>query len=115
MQQITKYKAKILNVLQEYNVKPHLLGYDYLAEAILIILEHPEYKRKIVKGVYFEIAQMYNATVSKVERNIRTAIKSVENNNDSKNTNSYFICKIAEKIKCDCLEKGNYKNGKKKK
>lgn len=107
--QTAKYKMQIIDELNEMKVRPNLLGYDYLAEAVLMILKNPEYKHNLIKNVYFEIAKKFNVSIFKIDRNIRTIVDeySKKNNIGEKITNSYFICKIAKNIEYKNLAKGD--------
>ncbi len=54
---------------------PKYLGYKYLKEALVLILNHPEYERSLSKNLYPVIAERYKVTASSVEKNIRSSIE----------------------------------------
>lgn len=66
----------IHNVLLSIGVPPNLLGYSYILYALQLILLQPEYMRAITKELYADIAKEYRTTISRVERDIRTAIQT---------------------------------------
>ena len=65
-----------LYLIEKELIKPSLKGFDYLAEAILLINEDPSYKQAVTKRLYPDIAKIYHDTWSNVERAMRYAIKS---------------------------------------
>lgn len=50
-------------------------GYQQLAEATKIVLEHDEFMLNVTKNIYPEVALRMKVTPQSVERNIRTAIE----------------------------------------
>ena len=109
---------KIKNLLLSLGVRPNLLGFSYLADAILICYNYP-WERKIflTKEIYPEIAYKYGTTPSRVERAMRHAIEhmseavdydmiaSILNTQTSVNkgkfTNGEFIHLCVTKLKMD--------------
>lgn len=80
-------KEEIQNFLLEKGIKPHLLGFKYLTDAIDIVLLNEDYQYNITTKLYPCIASKENTTCSKVERAIRHAIENAR----LRFTNSYFI------------------------
>ena len=104
---------KTADTLKKCGVPPHLLGYEYLGEAIELVLEDRKLRHKTVK-IYHHIAQKFNSTYARVERAMRHAIEVAFNNLSTKTaeelfgntshftkscpTNSHFIAAVAEYI-----------------
>ena len=61
----------ISNLLREIGISPHLKGFKYLKEALLMDEQlHP----KITKDVYPELASKFSASIIGIERAMRNAI-----------------------------------------
>jgi two-component system response regulator (stage 0 sporulation protein A) len=102
-------------LLHEAGIPPHLSGYRYLREAIILTLKNPDSFSSVTKVLYPTIAEKFNSTPQKVERSIRNAIdsawikeseglvnifgKKAFINWDEKPTNSEFIAVTSEKIR----------------
>jgi two-component system response regulator (stage 0 sporulation protein A) len=96
-------------------VPAHIKGYQYLRDAILLVIDEVNLLGAITKELYPMIAQKYNTTASRVERAIRHAIElawdrgNVEMMNKffgytinverGKPTNSEFIAMVADKLR----------------
>lgn len=61
--------------LKQVGIPPHILGYDYLGEAIEIVLADRKQLHSVTKELYPNIAKKFNSTPSRVERAMRHAIK----------------------------------------
>ena len=110
-------EALVTNVIHEVGVPAHIKGYQYLREAIMMVVEDIEVINQITKSLYPQIASKYNTTPSRVERAIRHAIEvawgrgqtdTVENifgytisASKGKPTNSEFIAMIADKLRLE--------------
>lgn len=57
---------------------PNLRGFDCIETALNLCIEHPTYIFAITKDVYPIVAQKYQSSVSKTERNIRSCISKAE-------------------------------------
>lgn len=69
-------QEKVVILLQEFGM-PNVLGRKYLEKAIILAYQNPELlKRKIVNGLYSMVAEEYDTTPKRVERNIYTAIQT---------------------------------------
>ena len=104
----------IRNILKKCGVPQHLIGYEYLAEAIELVYADRSYLRRINSNLYPTIAKKFNATNTKVERGIRKAIEKGLNNlpadeikeifgntisyEKGKATNKQFIAALAELV-----------------
>ena len=110
-------EALVTNVIHEVGVPAHIKGYQYLREAIIMVVNNIEIINQITKQLYPEIAQKYGTTPSRVERAIRHAIEVawgrgqqevVENifgytisAAKGKPTNSEFIAMISDKLRLE--------------
>lgn len=110
-------EALVTNVIHEVGVPAHIKGYQYLREAIMMVVNNIDIINQITKQLYPEIAQKYHTTPSRVERAIRHAIEvawgrgepaTVENifgytvsASKGKPTNSEFIAMIADKLRLE--------------
>ena len=110
-------EALVTNVIHEVGVPAHIKGYQYLREAIMMVVNNIDIINQITKQLYPEIASKYNTTPSRVERAIRHAIEvawgrgqseTVENifgytisAAKGKPTNSEFIAMIADKLRLE--------------
>jgi two-component system, response regulator, stage 0 sporulation protein A len=105
----------VTNVIHEMGVPAHVKGYQYLRDAILMVIEEVNLLGAVTKELYPMIAQKYTTTPSRVERAIRHAIElawdrgNVEmmskffgytiNLERGKPTNSEFIAMVADKLR----------------
>ena len=110
-------EALVTNVIHEVGVPAHIKGYQYLREAIMMVVNDIELINEITKQLYPEIADRYNTTPSRVERAIRHAIEvswsrgRLETTNGifgytvsaakGKPTNSEFIAMVADKLRIE--------------
>lgn len=110
-------EALVTNMIHEVGVPAHIKGYQYLREAIIMVVRNIEVINQITKQLYPDIAQKYGTTPSRVERAIRHAIEvawgrgqteTVENifgytvsASKGKPTNSEFIAMIADKLRLE--------------
>ena len=110
-------EALVTNVIHEVGVPAHIKGYQYLREAIMLVVNDIDVINQITKQLYPEIAERYSTTPSRVERAIRHAIEvawgrgqqeAVENifgytvsASKGKPTNSEFIAMIADKLRLE--------------
>ena len=110
-------EALVTNLIHEVGVPAHIKGYQYLREAIMMVVKDTDVINQITKQLYPEIASKYHTTPSRVERAIRHAIevawsrgKADEVENifgytvsaiKGKPTNSEFIAMIADKLRLE--------------
>lgn len=110
-------EALVTNVIHAIGVPAHIKGYQYLREAIMMVVNDIDIINQITKQLYPEIATKYHTTPSRVERAIRHAIEvawgrgeqaAVENifgytvsASKGKPTNSEFIAMIADKLRLE--------------
>ena len=110
-------EALVTNIIHEVGVPAHIKGYQYLREAIMMVVNDIDVINQITKSLYPQIARKYSTTPSRVERAIRHAIEvawgrgqqeAVENifgytisASKGKPTNSEFIAMIADKLRLE--------------
>ena len=110
-------EALVTNIIHEVGVPAHIKGYQYLREAIMMVVNDIDVINQITKSLYPKIAFKYSTTPSRVERAIRHAIEvawgrgqqeAVENifgytisASKGKPTNSEFIAMIADKLRLE--------------
>lgn len=110
-------EALVTNIIHEVGVPAHIKGYQYLREAIIMVVNDIDVINQITKSLYPKIALKFNTTPSRVERAIRHAIEVawgrgqqevVENifgytisAAKGKPTNSEFIAMIADKLRLE--------------
>ena len=110
-------EALVTNVIHEVGVPAHIKGYQYLREAIIMVINDIDVINQITKCLYPQIANKFHTTPSRVERAIRHAIevawgrgeqKTVENifgytisASKGKPTNSEFIAMISDKLRLE--------------
>ena len=110
-------EALVTNIIHEVGVPAHIKGYQYLREAIIMVVNDIDVINQITKSLYPQIANKFDTTPSRVERAIRHAIEVawgrgqqevVENifgytisAAKGKPTNSEFIAMIADKLRLE--------------
>ena len=110
-------EALVTNLIHEVGVPAHIKGYQYLREAIMMVVNDIDIINQITKQLYPDIADKFHTTPSRVERAIRHAIEvawgrgqteAVENifgytvsAAKGKPTNSEFIAMIADKLRLE--------------
>lgn len=103
--------------IQQLGVPAHIKGYQYIRDAITMVIKDMDTINSITKYLYPTVAKHYNTTASRVERAIRHAIEVAwdRGNPDvlnelfgytiqgskGKPTNSEFIALIADKIRLE--------------
>ena len=107
----------ITNLIHEIGVPAHIKGYQYLRDAITLVVNNMDFLGAVTKELYPAIASMNNTTPSRVERAIRHAIEIAWNRgkletldalfgytvktDKGKPTNSEFIAIIADKLRLE--------------
>ena len=107
-------EEKISRIFINVGIPPHIKGYSFLREGVVMAVKDPEIINNITKKLYPQIGEKYNTTSSKVERAIRHAIEvawnrgRIESINSilgvrayigaDKPTNGEFIALIADKM-----------------
>ena len=107
----------ITNLIHEVGVPAHIKGYQYLRDAISLVVANMDLLGAVTKELYPTVASMNNTTPSRVERAIRHAIELAWNrgkletldalfgytvqNDKGKPTNSEFIAILADKLRLE--------------
>ena len=110
-------EALVTNIIHEVGVPAHIKGYQYLREAIMMVINDIDIINQITKQLYPEIAHKFQTTPSRVERAIRHAIEVAWGRGEQsavesifgytvsaakgKPTNSEFIAMIADKLRLE--------------
>ena len=113
----TELESIITDVIQKVGVPAHIKGYQYVRDAIAMVIADMDVVNSITKVLYPTVARHYDTTPSRVERAIRHAIEVAWDRGDpeilnclfgytirsnkGKPTNSEFIAMIADKIRLD--------------
>lgn len=81
---------RITSIFLSIGIPAHIKGYQFLKEAIKIVIREPEMINSITKRLYPAIAQNFETSPSKVERAIRHAIEVAWNRGRIENLNTIF-------------------------
>ncbi len=106
---------QITNLFLTIGIPAHIKGYQYLREAVSMVLENHDIINRITKELYPGIARKFATSASKVERAMRHAIEVAWNRGrldsinkmygynvfspDDKPTNGEFIALVADKVR----------------
>ncbi len=82
--------ARITEILHKIGVPPHIKGFQYIREAILMVYEDANCLSKVTKIIYPGIAEKFDTTASRVERAIRNAIEIAVNRGNPEYIQMYF-------------------------
>ncbi len=110
-------EVEVTNIMHEIGVPAHIKGYQYLRDAIMMVVKNLDIINSITKQLYPSIAREYNTTPSRVERAIRHAIEVAWSRGQmdaidtlfgytvsigkGKPTNSEFIAMVADKLRLE--------------
>ena len=110
-------EALVTNLIHDIGVPAHIKGYQYLREAIMLVVKNIDILNQITKSLYPQIASKYKTTSSRVERAIRHAIEVAWGRGEQekvdaifgytvstlkgKPTNSEFIAMLADKLRIE--------------
>lgn len=110
-------EAEVTSIMHEIGVPAHIKGYQYLRDAIMMVVKDLDIINSITKQLYPTIAREYNTTPSRVERAIRHAIEVAWSRGQvdaidslfgytvsigkGKPTNSEFIAMVADKLRLE--------------
>lgn len=72
---------KALHLLRKIGLRSTYSGYKYLAYAIALVLENPDYLRGVTKTLYNLVGKAYGVTGLCVEAALRTLITNYWNQN----------------------------------
>ena len=107
----------VTGMLHKIGVPAHIKGYQYIRDAITLVVANMDLLSAVTKELYPTVAAMNGTTPSRVERAIRHAIELAWNrgkletlnslfgytiqNDKGKPTNSEFIAIIADKLRLE--------------
>ncbi|HZK84041.1 MAG TPA: sporulation transcription factor Spo0A [Desulfosporosinus sp.] len=107
--------SEVTNVMHQIGIPAHVKGYQYIREAILMVVEDVSLLGAVTKELYPDVAKKYDTASSRVERGIRHAIELAwerghtdtlkqifgysMNVGRQKPTNSEFIALLADKFR----------------
>lgn len=114
-EQVRDLDRDVTKVIQQMGMPAHLKGYQYLRDAIILVVNEMNLMGAVTKELYPLIAEKYDTTPSRVERAIRHAIElawdrgNMEiinkffgytvNMDRGKPTNSEFIAMVADRLR----------------
>jgi len=78
---------RVANLFLSIGIPAHVKGYQYLREAVRMVMENHDVINRITKELYPGIARRYGTSSSKVERAMRHAIEVAWNRGRLENTN----------------------------
>ena len=87
---------RISNLFLAMGIPAHIKGYQYLREAIKLVIETPAMIGGITKELYPAIARRFGTSSSKVERAIRHAIEVAWSRGRVDTLNKAFGCEVAQ-------------------
>lgn len=107
--------VEVTTMMHQLGIPAHVKGYQYIRDAILMVIEDVSLLGAVTKELYPAIAKKYNTAPSRVERGIRHAIELAwerghmdtlkrifgysMNIERQKPTNSEFIALLADKMR----------------
>ncbi len=107
--------VEVTSMMHQLGIPAHVKGYQYIRDAILMVIEDVSLLGAVTKELYPAIAKKYNTAPSRVERGIRHAIELAwerghmetlkrifgysMNIERQKPTNSEFIALLADKLR----------------
>lgn len=108
-------ETSVTNIIHEVGIPAHIKGYQYIREAIMMVIDDNDMINSITKQLYPTVAKRCSTSASRVERAIRHAIEVAWDRGDTevlnkffgytistsrgKPTNSEFIAMIADKLR----------------
>ena len=93
-------EERIANLFLTVGIPAHIKGYQYLREAVKMVMENPDLMGRITKELYPGIAHRFGTTSSKVERAIRHAIEVAWNRGRIEALDEAFgrnVCSLTDK------------------
>jgi two-component system response regulator (stage 0 sporulation protein A) len=114
-QQPEDLEVEVSEILKTVGVPAHIKGYQYIRDAIILLVEKPDMIGSVTKQLYPTVAERFATTPSRVERAIRHAIEVAWDrgkpsilegyfgytvqSDKGKPTNSEFIAMISDNIR----------------
>lgn len=88
------YKQKIIKILIELGITTKYLGYEYIKELVVDIINDKRMLKSFNTKLYPKLAVKYNTQINNIERNIRNAINIARNNCKNKELYNRICGKI---------------------
>ena len=85
---------QITNLFLTIGIPAHIKGYQYLREAVRMVLEDHDVINRITKELYPGIARRFDTSASKVERAMRHAIEVAWTRGRVDSVNQMYGCKL---------------------
>ena len=86
---------RLSSIFLSLGIPAHIKGYQFLREAVKLVLEDPDRINRITKELYPAIARRFGTSASKVERAIRHAIEVGWSRGRVESLNRAFGCRVA--------------------
>ena len=86
---------RLSNIFLSLGIPAHIKGYQFLREAVKLVLDNPDSINRITKELYPTIARRFGTSASKVERAIRHAIEVGWSRGRVESLNRAFGCRVA--------------------
>lgn len=112
-------ELQVREMLNYYQLSPKMLGYHYLVEGIVLLMQRGINTFSLNKEIYQLLAEKHNSNIKNIEHNIRNSIAAAwslaEDNNihkqfNTKPSNLEFMQGVVSDIYTKILEKSvNYK------
>lgn len=90
-------KTMVTSVIHEIGVPAHIKGYQYLREAVRMVMEDHSLIDHITKELYPGVARRFSTSPSKVERAMRHAIEVAWNRGRLEAANRMYGMKLFDK------------------
>ena len=87
-------EEEISSLFLMVGIPAQIKGYQYLREAVRMVVDDPDVINRITKELYPGIARKYSTSASKVERAIRHAIEVAWNRGRVDAINTSFVCHV---------------------
>lgn len=86
---------KLASLFLTIGIPAHIKGYQFLREAVKMVVDNPDVINRITKELYPGVAHHFGTSASKVERAIRHAIEVAWSRGRIDTLNKAFGCKVA--------------------
>ena len=86
---------RLSSIFLSLGIPAHIKGYQFLREAVKLVLDDPDRINRITKELYPAIARRFGTSASKVERAIRHAIEVGWSRGRVESLNRAFGCRVA--------------------
>lgn len=86
---------KLSSLFLTIGIPAHIKGYQFLREAVKMVVDNPDVINRITKELYPGIARHFGTSASKVERAIRHAIEVAWSRGRIDTLNKAFGCRVA--------------------